>query len=60
MPHTKYTEFQKLTHKDIELLLINVSPATAKQYLTDIKKEFQTPIVLFNHFKQYFKITVLP
>ena len=55
-----YSEFQKISYKDIEALLINVSEKTAKQYLTDIKKEFGINIVLFNHFKSYFKIIELP
>jgi pyruvate/oxaloacetate carboxyltransferase len=52
-----YTDCQKLSFKDIEALLISVSPKTAKQYLTDIKKEFDVKIVLFCHFKKYFKVT---
>ena len=53
----KYTDYQKLSSKDIEILLINVHPRTARQYLTDIKKEFNIKYVLFQHFKMYFKIT---
>jgi hypothetical protein len=53
---TTYTDYQKLTFKDIESLLISVSPKTAQQYLTDIKKEYELKAVLFCHFKKYFKI----
>ncbi|SHM72113.1 hypothetical protein [Flavobacterium xinjiangense] len=52
-----YTDYQKISYKDIELLLVSVSEKTAQQYLRDIKKEFQISIVLFSHFKHYFKIT---
>lgn len=55
-----YHDFQKLTHKDIESLLISVSTKTAQQYLTDIKKEYGLKIVLFSHFKRYFKIAEIP
>lgn len=52
-----YTEFQKLSYKDIEALLITVSECTAKKYFSDIKKQFNIDVVLFWHFKSYFKIT---
>ena len=52
-----YKNTQKLSFKDIEALLINVSPSTAKVYLNDIKKTYDIKIVLFIHFKTYFKIT---
>lgn len=55
-----YSDYQKLSHKDIETLLISISTKTAKQYLTDIKKEFRIKIVLFSHFKSYFKIIENP
>jgi hypothetical protein len=55
-----YTEFQKLSYKDIKALLITVSEKTAKQYLTDIKKEFDINVVLFHHFKIYFKVSQNP
>ncbi|WP_131494835.1 hypothetical protein [Flavobacterium hydatis] len=51
-----YSEFQRITSKDIEILLISISPRTATQYLTDIKKEYGIKTVLFSHFKSYFKI----
>lgn len=54
---TVYTDYQKLSYKDIEYLLVSVSQKTAQQYLTDIKKQYQISTVLFLHFKQYFKIT---
>jgi hypothetical protein len=57
---TNYTDYQKLSFKDIEALLISVSEKTAKQYLTDIKKELGLKTVLFLHFKQYFKIQEVP
>ena len=55
-----YSDFQKITHKDIETLLISISTKTAQQYLTDIKKEYGLKIVLFEHFKKYFKIQQIP
>jgi hypothetical protein len=51
-----YQEFQKLSYKDIENLLITISTRTAKQYLSDIKRHFNSPIVTFSHFKTYFKV----
>lgn len=56
----EYTDYQKLSFKDIETLLVSISVKMAKQYLTDIKKEYEIKIVLFHHFKQYFKITQIP
>ena len=52
-----YTDLQKLTAKDIQHLLVSVSEKTAQNYITDIKKEYQLKIVLFCHFKNYFKIS---
>jgi hypothetical protein len=52
-----YTDYTKLSFKDIESLLITISEQSAKQYLSDIKKELGLKTVLFCHFKQYFKIT---
>jgi hypothetical protein len=57
MPKLTYTEYTKLSFKDIERLLITVSEKTAKHYLTDIKKELNVKTVLFCHFKQYFKVS---
>jgi hypothetical protein len=54
---TIYTDYQKISIKDIVFLLVSVSEKTAQQYYKDIKKEYEIPIVLFTHFKQYFKIT---
>jgi hypothetical protein len=59
MQPTDYTDYTKLSAKDIEVLLITVSHTAAKLYLTDIKKQFDIKTVLFIHFKQYFKITQL-
>jgi hypothetical protein len=56
MKITTYTEYTKLSFKDIESLLITVSEQAARQYLSDIKKEYGLKAVLFCHFKQYFKI----
>lgn len=53
----KYTDYTKLSFKDIENLLMNVSERTAKQYLSDIKKEYKLKYVLFQHFKAYFKVS---
>ena len=52
-----YTDLQKLTAKDIQHLLVSVSEKTAQNYFTDIKKEYQLKIVLFVHFKNYFKVS---
>ena len=52
-----YTDLQKLTAKDIQYLLVSVSEKTAQNYFTDIKKEYQLKIVLFVHFKNYFKVS---
>ncbi|GEL11817.1 hypothetical protein SAMN05192550_2807 [Flavobacterium glycines] len=49
-----YKEFQKLSFKDIQSLML-VSEATAKKYLTDIKTHFCITIVTYSHFKQYIK-----
>lgn len=49
-----YKEYQKLSFKDIQTLLI-VSEASAKRYLTDIKEHFKIDAVLYLHFKKYFK-----
>ena len=46
-----------MSAKDIEILLINISPSISRVYLSDIKKEFKIKTVLFFHFKKYFKIT---
>ena len=51
-----YTDTTKISAKDIELLLISISDRTARLYLREIKDHFQIRIVLFTHFKQYFKI----
>lgn len=51
-----YKEFQKLSYKDIQKLLLAISERTAKQYLFDIKKFFQIDIVTYQHFKKYFKV----
>lgn len=53
-----YTSTQKLTAKDVETLLVSVSPGTAKQYLKDIKQSFGVSVVLFCHFCEYFKIAI--
>lgn len=51
-----YKEFQKLSYKDIEKLLLTISERTAKQYLSDIKQFFKIDIVTYQHFKKYFKL----
>ncbi|WP_157776678.1 hypothetical protein [Flavobacterium crassostreae] len=48
-------ETQKLTAKDVAELLA-VSLATAEKYFKDIKQQYEINIVLFFHFKKYFKI----
>ena len=56
-PSQNYTDLQKLTAKDIQHLLVSVSEKTAQNYFTDIKEEYQLKIVLFIHFKNYFKVS---
>jgi len=56
MQTTNYTQFQKLSYKDIQSLLVNVSESNAKKILTDIKKQYCINSVLFSHFKLYFKV----
>lgn len=51
-----YKDFQKLSYKDIEKLLITISERTAKQYFSDIKQFFQIELVTYQHFKIYFKV----
>jgi hypothetical protein len=57
MTDTKnYTNTTKLSFKDIESLLTTISQETAKQYFTDIKKQYGLKVVLYCHFKDYFKV----
>lgn len=49
-------EFRRLTTKDVQTLL-EVSPNTANKVLNDIKTDLNVPLVLYIHFKRYFKIT---
>lgn len=49
-------EFRRLTAKDIQILLEVNDIKTAYKYLKDIKEELKIPMVLFCHFKKYFKI----
>jgi hypothetical protein len=51
-----YKDFQKLSYKDIESLLVTISETTAKRYLSDIKQHFNIDTVLYCHFKAYFKV----
>ena len=53
---TNYTDYTKLSYKDIESLLCTISSKTAQQYLTDIKNQYNTKHVLYFHFKKYFKL----
>jgi hypothetical protein len=46
-----------LTTKDVKALLNVQDDRTARKYLKDIKLHFQTPKVLYCHFKTYFKHT---
>lgn len=55
-----YTDYTKLSYKDIESLLMTISTKTAQQYLTDIKKQYEIKDVLFFHFKRYFKVLEIP
>lgn len=57
MADTKnYKEFQKLSWKDIQDLLI-VTDATAQRYLTEIKEHFNVTVATYQHFKKYFNLT---
>lgn len=47
--------YQVIRAKDIENLM-NVSNITAKRYISDIKAHFKIKLVLFRHYKEYFKI----
>lgn len=49
------TKLQKLTAKDCANLL-NVSEATAKRYLSDMKQHFNTKIVTIKHLKKYLNV----
>ena len=49
-------EFRRLTAKDIVSLLEVNDIKTAQKILIDIKTELNIPMVLFCHFKRYFKI----
>lgn len=50
------SEFRKLTIKDIRTMLELQDDRTAKKYLEDIKQSTGAPIVLYCHFKRYFKV----
>ena len=52
----QYSDLTKIGSKDLELLLISISERTSRLYLKEIKEHFQIKVVLFIHFKQYFKI----
>lgn len=51
-----YKDTTKITAKDVCSLLCTVSHRTAEQYLTDIKNHFNIKVVLYKHFKDYFKV----
>lgn len=51
-----YKDTTKITAKDISSLLCTISQRTAEQYYTDIKKHFDIKVVLYHHFKTYFKL----
>jgi hypothetical protein len=53
---TNYKDFQKLSAKDIQFLLITISIRTAETYLKEIKEHFETKIVTYKHFKNYYNI----
>lgn len=52
---TNYKEFQKLSWKDLQSLLL-VSDASAQRYLTEIKQHFNVTVLTYQHFKKYFKL----
>lgn len=51
-----YTPTQKLSAKDIQALLVTVTLKTAEKHLKDIKEHYNTSIVMYCHFEQYFNI----
>lgn len=51
-----YKDTTKITAKDVCDLLCTISQRTAEQYFTDIKNHFGIKIVLYKHFKEYFKL----
>lgn len=57
MSDTKnFVDTQRIGWIDIQNLLISVSPSTAKRYLSEIKETFNLKVVLYIHFKKYFKM----
>lgn len=48
-------DYQKLTHKDIAVLL-NIGRSKSYEILRDIKEKYGIENVLFVHFKMYFKV----
>lgn len=45
-----------ITTKDLHGLLTNCSLRTAERYYSDIKKEYNIKVVMYGHFKEYFKL----
>lgn len=52
---TNFKDTTKITSKDVSYLMM-VSVRTAEQYYTDIKNHFDIKVVLYKHFRLYFKI----
>lgn len=51
-----YTDTTKINSKDVLTLMVNISERTAINYYKEIKDHFDIKIVLYYHFKKYFKI----
>lgn len=52
---TNYTDSQRLTAKDVCDLMLTISERTAHRYLKDIKDHFSIRVVLYKHYREYFR-----
>jgi hypothetical protein len=52
---TPASDYHRMTYKDL-MSLMAIEETLAKRYLTDIKKHYEISIVLFKHFRNYFKV----
>jgi hypothetical protein len=53
---TQISEFRKITTKDVKFMLEIQDDRTARKIIDDIKQSTGAPMVLYCHFKRYFKI----
>lgn len=51
----KYAPTQQIRCKDIQSLL-QVSEATAKRYMRDIKQQYGIAVITYNHYAKYFSL----